>query len=92
MAVTQHTRNVMKYGCKSQPIADEICDAIDAGSGTISTAARDRLKQICNNDAIGDALGDVVDAGTGITGQQESVLGVGLANRTAAAAIASELA
>ena len=91
MALSNHTRIALKYALKSSDIGDEVADVIDAGSGTLSAAARERMEVLVADRIVGDSICDKIDAGSALSGREQDYLGIMLTNRVAATEIATEL-
>ena len=73
-------------------VGKEIADVIDAGSGTLSTSAKNHLKFAMCDAVNAAAIATAINAGTAITGPQQAELGVALGNRVVAQEIATALA
>lgn len=67
MALTARTKRVLGYSLKSRAIGTEVAGIVDAGSGTLSAAARRRISVACGNRIAGGVIGDKIDAGTALT-------------------------
>lgn len=91
MALSVYARRTLAHALTSYSIADEIADVIDAGSGTLSQAAKDRLSFLLGDRDAAKALAISIDAGTTITDANENRLGFLLCDRLPASEIAKSL-
>ena len=92
MALSTLARRTLKQALADNAVGKEIADVIDAGSGTLSTAAKNRLIAVIGDRTTAGAIATAINAGTAITGPQQAELGVALGNRVVAQEIATALA
>lgn len=92
MALSTHARRTLKQALGSNHLGKEVADVIDAGSGTLTTAAKNALNFALCDPTTGAAIATAINAGTAITGQQQAELGIALGSRVIAAEIAAALA
>ena len=92
MPLSTHARRALSHALKSYAIGDEIADVIDAGSGTLSVAAKERMQTLLTDPVAGTAMCTAIDVGTAITGPHQAKLGIMLCNRVVAQEIATALA
>lgn len=91
MAISSYARRVIKHAIKDNSVGKEIADVVDAGSGTLSVAARTHMDYMMADRVMADAICDKIDAGTALTGPEQAKLGLALNDRVAATQIATEL-
>jgi hypothetical protein len=92
MALSTHARRTLKQALGANHLGKEVADIIDAGSGTLSTAAKNALIAVFMDRTTAGAVATAINAGTAITGPQQAELGIALGSRVIAAEIAAALA
>lgn len=91
MPLSQNARIVMRSAVANNAVGTEICNVVDAGSGTLSFAARQRLRAIIGHIATADRIVTAINAGTAITGPDQAELGIAICDRVVAQEIATAL-
>lgn len=92
MALSQQARRVLSFGMESMPVGKEIADVIDAGSGSLSTYAKNHLRSQLRNPTAATEIAASINAGTALTGRNQDLLGQAICNRVVAQEIAAALA
>jgi hypothetical protein len=92
MAVTQQTRNQLRYALTSAHAADSVADAVDAGGGVITVDVRRRVQAALGSVGHGTRLCNTIAAGQALTPRDTRLLSVAMGSWTAALDITAQLA
>lgn len=90
MAITDYTRKALQVGLADKQAGDEIADALDAGSATLSDRTKRALEiaMVVNpldpDDSDLDVAGKIDAGGGALTGAQQNALATAIADRIAA--------
>jgi len=91
MAVSSHTRRLLRAGLGGQGYATEVADMVDGGGGSLSAATKDRIRAGVSNGAAADQLISAVENDTALGDYAQARLAIMLGSQGAAQDISSEL-
>lgn len=92
MPLSVAVRRSLAFGLKSQSVANEIVTVVDAGTGTLSGAAKTRLQYACTDRVLGAAVWTKINSSAALSGREQDVMGRIMNSRPLAKELADALA